>query len=138
MEVMPDNHRMKWTDKENEQLLSEIKNKVSFREIAKNHKRTIGAIKYKIIRNIITDINDTRKYKSNFKYSEPSMKEIMKITNLTKEDIIDLFEKLKFDYKLNEDNDCNNKKNGIDLLTSLNMMCIMANIGFIIYCFRTY
>lgn len=138
MEVTPDNHRMKWTDEENEQLLFEIQSKLSFREIANIHKRTIGAIKYKIIRNVISDLNDNRDYKFNFKYPEPSIEQIMKVTNLSRKDILELFEKLKFDYKLDEENDYNDKNNGIDLLTSLNIMCIIANIGFIIYYFKTY
>lgn len=138
MEIIPDNHRMKWTDNENKQLLSEIQNKLSFREIANIHKRTIGAIKYKIIRNVISDLNDNRDYKYNFKYPEPSIEQIMKITNLSKEEILELFEKLKFDYKPDENEDYNNKNNGINLLTSLNIMCIIANIGFIIYYFKIY
>ncbi len=135
---MPDNHRMKWTDKENKQLLSEIQNKLSFREIAKNHKRTIGAIKYKIIRNVISDLNDNRNYKYNFKYPEPSIEQIMKTTNLSKDDILDLFEKLKFDYKLDMEKDYDNKNNTFDLFTLLYLILIIANIGFIIYYIKTY
>ena len=55
MNVIPDNHRKKWTETENNTLKNEIKCKIPFHIIAKNHKRTIGAIKYKLIRNAIAE-----------------------------------------------------------------------------------
>jgi len=102
MEVMPENHRMKWTDEENKQLLDEIESKMTFRQIASIHKRTICAIKYKIIRNVIEDISDMRDYEYNFKFPEPTIEQIMEVTNLPKQDIIDLFKKLKFDYHFDD------------------------------------
>jgi hypothetical protein len=47
---MPINHRTKWTNEEFNQLLKETNNKLNIKKIAQNHKRTIEAIKFRLIR----------------------------------------------------------------------------------------
>jgi hypothetical protein len=46
----------RWSDEENEQLLEELKNNKSYEDIAKNHKRTITAIKAHVICYVIFPI----------------------------------------------------------------------------------
>lgn len=53
MDINPDNHRSKWTNNEIKKLLEEVKNKIPIYKIADKHKRTIGAIKFKLIRHAI-------------------------------------------------------------------------------------
>ena len=108
MENYPENHRMKWTEDETKLLITEINNKTSIKKIASNHKRTIGAIKYKIYRIIIEDITNMRKL--NLKYEEPSITYLAKLTSLSNNDLIDGFDKLKFSHNYKcEENNSNNK-----------------------------
>jgi len=46
----------RWSDEEHEQLLEEIKNNKSYEDIAIEHKRTITAIKARVVCNIIFPI----------------------------------------------------------------------------------
>jgi len=46
----------RWSDEENEQLLEELKNNKSYEDIAKDHKRTITAIKAHVICYVIFPI----------------------------------------------------------------------------------
>ncbi len=54
----PINNRAHWTDKETKQLIKEVKNNLNIEEISNIHKRTINAIKFKLIRYAI-DLADT-------------------------------------------------------------------------------
>jgi protein-tyrosine phosphatase len=90
MESYPNNHRAKWTDNETIKLLNEVKNKTPFHIIAENHQRTIGAIKYKLIRYAIDEMKDYNK--------ELSMEYLMKLTNLSKDELLEGFKKLNFEY----------------------------------------
>lgn len=90
MESYPNNHRAKWTDNETIKLLNEVKNKTPFHIIAENHQRTIGAIKYKLIRYAIDEMKDYDK--------ELSMEYLMKLTNLSKDELLEGFKKLNFEY----------------------------------------
>lgn len=67
MELLPKNHRKIWTETEVEQLINEIKLKLSMEKIAKNHNRTIKAVIYKFIRYLMSKSNDKqiRKIKLN-------------------------------------------------------------------------
>jgi hypothetical protein len=94
METFPTNHRAKWTDCEFKTLLYEVKRKTPFQDIAVNHKRTIGAIKYKLIRYAIDEMKENDK--------EFSIEHLMKITNLSKEELLEGFKKLNFNYELEE------------------------------------
>lgn len=97
MEVVPDNHRCRWSPTEFRQLLKEVKKGLKIEKIAENHKRTIGAIKYKLIRYAIDLAEEDQSL---------SMNELCDITNLNKDDLIYGFEKLKFDYEylINDNN----------------------------------
>lgn len=94
METFPTNHRAKWTDNEIRTLLNEVKRKTPFQDIAENHQRTIGAIKYKLIRYAIDEMKENEK--------EFSMEYLMKITNLSKDELLEGFKKLNFNYELEE------------------------------------
>lgn len=61
MEVLPDNHSYNWTNEELNNLIKAIKSKTPIHIIAKNHKRTVGAIKFKIIRYIASIIEEKEK-----------------------------------------------------------------------------
>ena len=93
MEDMPINHRMKWTNEEFNQLLKETSNKINIKKIAKNHKRTIGAIKYRLIRYAVKLIDE-----------EPntSLIHIQELTNMSREDLLEGFEKINYKYNYNE------------------------------------
>lgn len=60
MEIIPKNHRKKWSEIEVNQLLNEIKSKLSIEKIAKNHNRTVKAVIYKFIRHLIYLSNDKK------------------------------------------------------------------------------
>lgn len=90
MEIMPVNHRAKWTNKEFKQLLKEIRNNMDINEIANIHMRTVGAIKYKLIRYAI---------ERNEENPNLSLKNLSNITNLPIEDLKNGFEKLHHDYQ---------------------------------------
>lgn len=86
----PENHRAKWSIEELELLLHEVKNKkVNFQEIANNHKRTIGAIKYKLYRYSIQLAKNNK---------DITINDLLTITSLSKDDLINGFKKLNFDY----------------------------------------
>ena len=89
MEIMPVNHRAKWTNKEFKQLLKEIRNNMDINEIANIHMRTVGAIKYKLIRYAI---------ERNEENPNLSLKNLAEITNLSVEDLKNGFEKLHYDF----------------------------------------
>ena len=89
MEIMPVNHRAKWTNKEFKQLLKEIRNNMDINEIANVHMRTVGAIKYKLIRYAI---------ERNEENPNLSLKNLAEITNLSVEDLKNGFEKLHYDF----------------------------------------
>ena len=90
MEITPENHRAKWTNKEFKQLLKEIRNNTDINEIANNHMRTVGAIKYKLIRYAIERSEENPNL---------SLKNLSNITNLPIEDLKNGFEKLHHDYQ---------------------------------------
>lgn len=86
---MPINHRAKWTSEEFNELLKETNNKLNIKKIAQNHKRTIDAIKFRLIRYAVKLIDE-----------EPttSLKHIQELTNLSREDLLEGFEKIKYNY----------------------------------------
>jgi hypothetical protein len=90
METFPDNHRAKWTECEINKLLGEVKKRTPFHIIAENHQRTIGAIKFKLIRYAIEEMKDND--------NSLSMDYLTKITNLSKEELLEGFKKLNFNY----------------------------------------
>ena len=91
METFPDNHRAKWTDCEINKLLGEVKKRTPFHIIAENHQRTIGAIKFKLIRYAIEEMKEHE--------LSLSMDYLTKITNLSKEELLEGFKKLNFNYE---------------------------------------
>jgi hypothetical protein len=98
----PINHRAKWSITEVEILLEEVKSGLSFEIIAENHHRTVGAIKYKLYRYIIQLLK-----------KEPNLKidDLVKITSLTKEEIISGLQKLNYNYHDNYNYDNHKNKN---------------------------
>lgn len=111
MNVFPDNHRKKWTDTENNTLKNEIKCKIPFHIIAKNHQRTIGAIKYKLIRNAIAEINNVR---NEFSGSiDVPIEYLMIITNLSKCELSEGFKKLKCNYDVSIDKVVTNERHDV-------------------------
>lgn len=118
MEVIPDNHRVKWTNTEIKKLLDEVKNKTPIYKIADKHKRTIGAIKFKLIRHAIELIEK--------KELQPKLNDISEKTNLSTRDILEGFKKLKFEIK----EDDNQKEEENLLISTLNT--INHNIRFMI------
>lgn len=91
MENYPENHRVKWSDIETKLLYREAKFKLDLTHIANTHKRTIGAIKFKLIRYAI-DLSKSDKSLTLDKLSE--------ITNLPVDILIEGFEKLHYNLKL--------------------------------------
>jgi len=93
MEDYPENHRVRWTNRENIQLYKEVNNRIDLETIAKNHKRTIGAIKYKLIRYAIemAETDETL-----------TMQDLCNKTNLSRKILIEGFKKLKYDYDLED------------------------------------
>jgi len=87
---MPINHRTKWTNDEFNQLLKETNNKLNIKKIAQNHKRTIDAIKFRLIRYAVKLIDE-----------EPntSLTHIQELTNLSREDLLEGFEKINYNYQ---------------------------------------
>lgn len=129
MNVIPDNHRKKWTETENNTLKNEIKCKIPFHIIAKNHKRTIGAIKYKLIRNAIAEINDVRnEFSGNI---DVPIEYLMIITNLSKCELLEGFKKLKCNYDVSIDKVVTNERHDVYnwLITTL----IFATSSFFMY-----
>jgi len=89
MENYPENHRMRWTNKENIELLKEINKGINLETIASNHKRTIGAIKYRLIRYAI-ELAETDQ--------TLSLLDLSTTTTLSCKDLIEGFKKLKYEY----------------------------------------
>ncbi len=91
---MPLNHRMKWTTIELNELLKETSKKINIKKIAENHKRTIEAIKFRLIRYAVKLIEE-----------EPStsLKHIQDLTNLSRKELLEGFEKIKYNYIENEE-----------------------------------
>jgi len=87
---LPVNHRAKWTKTEFNNLLRECKKTTPISEIAKLHKRTVSAIKYKLYRHAM-DLADENE--------DITWDELIYETNLPKYDLIDGFTKLKFDFE---------------------------------------
>ena len=120
---MPINHRTKWTNEEFNQLLKETNNKLNIKKIAQNHKRTIEAIKFRLIRYAVKLI-----------YEEPnkSLTHIQELTNLSREDLLEGFEKINYNYKeieeevediyLNHINNLNYKFNMLRLVVGLHII----------------
>ena len=96
MELAPLNHRARWTTSEFNQLVREVNKGLSYENIANLHHRTIGAIKYKLIRWAIDLAEEDQSL---------SLKQLCDITTLNKEDLLYGFEKLKFecDYLLQKE-----------------------------------
>jgi repressor of nif and glnA expression len=86
---MPLNHRMKWTTIELNELLKETSKKINIKKIAENHKRTIEAIKFRLIRYAVKLIEE-----------EPStsLKHIQDLTNLSRKELLEGFEKIKYNF----------------------------------------
>jgi hypothetical protein len=113
MENYPENHRARWTNKENTQLYKEIKNNMDLETIADNHKRTIGAIKYKLIRYAI-ELAETDQTLSIY--------DLCNKTTLSREDLIEGFDKLKFDYNymdISVDDNSNENNESNDLIVTM-------------------
>jgi len=107
---LPKNHNKKWSKRENSKLMSETFNKVPLEIIANKHNRTINAIKLRIIKNLIDEVNNIRYYEiygdDNFdlnKNYEPSISYLIKISNLNKTEILKGFDYFNFSYS----GDCN-------------------------------
>jgi DNA replicative helicase MCM subunit Mcm2 (Cdc46/Mcm family) len=90
MEITPENHRAKWTNIELKQLLRRVKDNMDINEIANIHMRTVGAIKYKLIRYAI---------ECSERNPNLSLKKLAEITNLSIEDLRNGFEKLHYDFE---------------------------------------
>lgn len=107
---MPLNHLAKWTNEEFNQLLKETNNKLNIKIIAKNHKRTIEAIKFKLIKYAVKLINE-----------EPntSLTHIQDLTNLSKDDLLKGFEKIHYNY-----NEINEKKQDNYLIYNIYLLWI--------------
>jgi hypothetical protein len=94
MNIYPDNHRAKWTDQESNFLYKEAKFKLDMAHIANTHKRTIGAIKFKLIRYAIDlSTND----------NNLTLNDLSNITNLSNDVLIEGFKKLHYNFKNNYD-----------------------------------
>jgi hypothetical protein len=89
-----ENHRARWTNKENLQLYKEARNHVDLETIANNHKRTICAIKYRLIRYAIEMADENEKL---------TLKDLCNKTNLSRKVLIEGFNKLKYNYDDLED-----------------------------------
>jgi len=92
---VPVNHRAKWTDSETKQLIKEVKKNMSIEKIADIHKRTINAIKYKLIRYAIDMADEDQSL---------NISDISQKTGLSIEDIKEGFDKLHYDYSYMEEN----------------------------------
>jgi hypothetical protein len=92
---VPVNHRAKWTETETKQLIKEIKKNMSIEKIANIHKRTINAIKYKLIRYAIDMADEDQSL---------NLSDISQYTGLSIEDIKEGFDKLHYDYSYMEEN----------------------------------
>ena len=84
-----ENHRMRWSNTENNQLYKEINKGLDLETIALNHKRTVEAIKYKLIRYAIELAEEDQTL---------TLANLCNITTLKRDDLIEGFKKLKYDY----------------------------------------
>lgn len=107
---LPKNHNKRWSNNENSKLMSETFNKIPLEIIACKHNRTINAIKLRIIKNLIDEVNNIRHYEiygdNNFNYSknyEPAITYLKTISNLSKIEILEGFKYFNFLYS----GDCN-------------------------------
>jgi len=105
MEHLPLNHRAKWTKTEQTQLLKETKMKIDINQIALNHKRTIGAIKFKLIR-IAANLVD--------EHPSININKLIDITNLSKDDLLIGFNKIHLDFNINDNNNDSDSDNDSD------------------------
>lgn len=100
--MLPNNHYKKWSNNENKKLMSAVKRKMSLVEIADNHGRSVNAIKLKIIKNMIEEIEYIREIEYKLvdydKEINPSIKYLMTLSNLSKSELLQGFKKLGFDY----------------------------------------
>jgi len=101
MEHYPENHRLRWTNKEDKKLYNEIKIGTDLQTIADNHKRTVSAIKYRLIRYAIDLAEDDETL---------TLEDLQDKTTLSQEDLLEGFKKLKYDfvYNFDDDNDIKN------------------------------
>lgn len=95
MEHYPENHRLRWTNKEDKKLYNEIKIGTDLQTIANNHKRTVSAIKYRLIRYAIdlADEDETL-----------TLEDLQDKTTLSQEDLLEGFKKLKYDFVYEDNN----------------------------------
>ena len=98
----------KWTSDEDELLVEEIKNKIAYKEIALNHKRTISSIKIRVISHIIYP-----KYHLNIESN------IEKISVETKQKSVKADEKQLFYFLQNLENKMNEINSKLDKLLNL-------------------
>ena len=97
--MLPLNHRAKWTDEEMTQLLKEVGKKNEIEDIAKNHERTVESIRFKLIRYACKLIDEN---------PDTSFKHIQELTNLSKDELLEGFKKIKYQYDYIEE-DKNNE-----------------------------
>jgi len=130
MNVIPDNHRKKWTETTNNTLKNEIKCKIPFHICIFCIKRTIGAIKYKLIRNAIAEINDVRnEFSGNI---DISIEYLLTVTNLSKYELAEGLKKLKCNYDVSIDKIVTNKSNVVYDWFIITLMFISSSL-FIYY-----
>lgn len=119
----PLNHRKIWSNEEYKQLYLEVKNKINIEQIAKNHERSIGAIKYKL-------------YKYAIRLSKEhnlNLEELSMITNLTEEEILYGFS--KFNYTIPQKPSIITKNNNNLYICVAFYYAIMGIIGVYSYCY---
>jgi len=129
MEMVPANHRAKWTKNDEKQLLKETKMKIDIKKIAENHKRTIGAIKFKLVRFVI-DLIDV----------EPtiSLKKLLEITNLPKEELFEGFKKVNYHFEEVLDDDDEDDEENDDEENNNNMKEIIIIMMTILFAVNIY
>lgn len=122
--MVPANHRAKWTKNEEKQLLKETKMKIDIKKIAENHKRTIGAIKFKLVRFVI-DLIDV----------EPtiSLEKLLEITNLSKEELFEGFKKVNYHFEevLDDDEEEEENNNMKEIIIIMMTILFAVNIYFL-------
>lgn len=122
----PANHRAKWSITELELLLEEIKSGLSLEIIAEKHHRTIGAIKYKLYRHIIQLLKNNPSI---------TMDYLIRITSLSKKEIIDGLKKLNYNYHDIYDN-CYHTY-GMRLFSKIVLFQIVI-YGFLLICQKSF
>jgi len=142
MSEVPENHRVKWSDSEFKKLLKEVKNKINIETIANNHKRTIGAIKFKLFRYAI-ELSE--------KDQSITLNELCHLTNLNKDELIEGFQKLKYEFpndSIYDNNNDNNNYNDNDnekimkkinqLNNKINFIYMLFSVSIFIYTYNYY